>query len=1123
MPKKSPIEKYTGTDNTTSPEVQEPGPEKSTSNMLGADESSCQECDAEDNQEMVQCDNCQRWSHFTCAAVTQEIENLDWCCRKCTKSMLEKLKHPEKQDTHSPENSKTTSSRRSNVFKMKHMLQQLEEEEKLRQEEEQAAAAARAKRREFLAKKKQLLENIVKSESGESEVSFTGKHSSSVTDWLNKTIQNGDPKNPAASLLGDEQISPSGENTEDGLTKCQIAARQAVSKELPPFSGSPEEWPMFYATFISTTEMCGYSASENMVRLQRCLRGKALEAVRSRLLHPRNVNGVIDTLKMLFGRPEVIIQTLIAKVQAMPAPRADKLSTLVDYGIAVSNLTATIEACQLNEYLHNVSLLNELVDKLPSMVKLNWATHRRCLSNVNLSAFSAWLYTLVEAASSVSLVPVGANDLPSQHRNKRNDGFVYTNLKNVHPNHDREGEFSHSDRLCFICKGTCPSLEQCAKFNGFTVDSRWAAVREGGLCRRCLRNHIGLCHLRKECGINNCAYKHHTLLHSDKKKDVVNQQVENSNTGNNHMEQCNSHRGKVDNVMFRILPVTLYSPTSNIKTFALFDDGSSLTLMDEELAKNLQLHGELHPLWLKWTGDTCRYEETSYIVEFEVSGVGASSKRYRMHNVHTVKGLKLPSQTLDFDKLAHKHTHLRGLPIESFKNARPRLLIGMNNCRLGNALNSKEGRQGPVASKTRLGWVVFGNCDEDVSIDQTQQGYHSLHVSLCGQPDETDLHRLMKDYFSLEGIGITKSKNPLLSSSDQRSLSLLREHTRRVGNRYETALLWRYDDVRLPDSKNAAMQRLNCLEKRMRKNAFLAEMMHKKIQEYLQKGYIRKLDPEEINCVNPRIWYLPIFPVFNPNKPGKLRVVWDAAATVQGISLNSMLLTGPDQITSLVSVLFQFRERRVAVGGDVREMFHQVLVREEDRNSQRFLWRDKEGETPNVFVMNVMTFGASCSPSCAQFVKNQNALEFSDRYPEAASAIIKGHYVDDLLISVETPEEAIRIAQQIQLIHKQAGFEMHHWISNSSKVLSELQETNCTSKDLNMGASGTAKVLGMWWDTSSDTITYKISTNCNQELLTGVRPPTKREMLKVLMKFGEQILDGTSKYWRLNKTNGIVG
>ena len=70
---------------------------------------------------------------------------------------------------------------------------------------------------------------------------------------------------------------------------------------------------------------------------------------------------------------------------------------------------------------------------------------------------------------------------------------------------------------------------------------------------------------------------------------------------------------------------------------------------------------------------------------------------------------------------------------------------------------------------------------------------------------------------------------------------------------------------------------------------------------------------------------------------GHRRIVFDCAAKFQNMSLNGQLLLAPDYTNSLVGVLLRFQEERVAVMADVK-MFLQVNVKQEDRESLRFLW-----------------------------------------------------------------------------------------------------------------------------------------------------------------------------------------
>ncbi|XP_041785039.1 uncharacterized protein LOC121600475 [Anopheles merus] len=428
----------------------------------------------------------------------------------------------------------------------------------------------------------------------------------------------------------------------------------------------------------------------------------------------------------------------------------------------------------------------------------------------------------------------------------------------------------------------------------------------------------------------------------------------------------------------------------------------------------------------------------------------------------------------------------------------------MDNCHLGNPMTYREGKpHEPVAAKTRLGWIVYGSYPTNTGNGANGfLNHHSPQVCPCVDSTDDRIDIELKKYFAIDSMGITKSPHPVGSKDDEKALEILATTTHLKGNRYETGLLWKYSNVQLPPSKLMAIRRFECLQRKMQKDPVLRAAIIDKMNDYETKGYIRRLTPSEIADKRNTDWFLPTFPVTNPNKPGKIRIVFDAAAKSNGVSLNTFLLKGPDQLVDLLTVLYKFREHRIGVVGDIKEMFFQVAMRPEDQRSQMILWNGGETDkAPDVYVVTVMTFGAACSPCCAHYVKNLNAEKYRDEFPRAFECIVKEHYVDDMLASVETEDEAIKLAKDVRHVHAKGGFEIRNWLSNSHLVMEQLDVPVKIEKDVNVGTdTRTEKVLGMWWDTQADTFTYKVSPRNDEQLLAGAKLPTKREVLRILMR-----------------------
>ncbi|XP_065085443.1 uncharacterized protein LOC135707528 [Ochlerotatus camptorhynchus] len=357
----------------------------------------------------------------------------------------------------------------------------------------------------------------------------------------------------------------------------------------------------------------------------------------------------------------------------------------------------------------------------------------------------------------------------------------------------------------------------------------------------------------------------------------------------------------------------------------------------------------------------------------------------------------------------------------------------------------------------------------------------------------------------MENAGVSAPCNKLESEEDKRAIQILQESTRRTRevSRFETGLLWKFDDPDFTGSYPMAVRRLESLERKFEANPCLAEQVRNQIADYERKGYAHKASLTELTSIPAnRVWYLPLGVVTSLKKPGKIRLIWDAAAKIGEASFNSKLLEGPDLLTPLPKVLCQFRQFPVAVSGDLMETFHQLGIRYPDCLSQRFVFRDRPSDYPQVYIMDVATFGSTCSPASALYVKNLNAQEFSNKFPRAAETIINKHYVDDYLDSFRTVQEAIDVVNEVKMVHSMGGFTLRHFLSNEVDVLRGIGEVAADeSKNLLLERGGYVEsVLGMQWLPEDDVFTYSfVMRDDLQPILEDRHVPTKREVVKVVM------------------------
>ena len=290
-----------------------------------------------------------------------------------------------------------------------------------------------------------------------------------------------------------------------------------------------------------------------------------------------------------------------------------------------------------------------------------------------------------------------------------------------------------------------------------------------------------------------------------------------------------------------------------------------------------------------------------------------------------------------------------------------------------------------------------------------------------------------------------------------------------------------------------AERRLQSLAKRLTKDPALYTRYCAEMQNLLSKGYAERVPEQQLDSSPKRTWYLPHHCVLNPNKPEKLRVVFDCAARCCGTSLNDRVLQGPDMINKLVGVLVRFREHKVGLMADIEQMFHQVGVSKAHRYVLRFLWWP-EGDIarpPTVFRMTVHLFGGVWSPSCAAFALRRTADDNEAKFnTDTVLAVKENFYVDDLLKSFQSEEDAVLMTNLLA----KGGLRLTKWISSSRKVLESIptfeRAKTVTCLDLDHERLPVERALGVHWDTEGDQIGVNIKTKS--------RCHTKRGLLSII-------------------------
>ena len=899
-----------------------------------------------------------------------------------------------------------------------------------------------------------------------------------------------------------------------------LARRDLIQGSLMRFSDQPRDYRAWRRSFRNSIAELNLSPGEEMDLLVKWLgKASAEHANRLRTAHlnypERGLQEIWRRLESCYGSPEAIEDSLFNRISRFP-----RISRDYERLRELSDLLTELQAAKDDGDLPGLTLLDTarglrpIVEKLPPPMQEQWTSYGAAYKRRNhvpfppFFVFVAFVEQQAEDKNDPSFRlhtdnrPSLRPDPPTKMTNRREVSVHKTEISNT-----------DSRRLCPIHQLHHP-LRSCRAFRAKPLQERRQYLMDNKICFRCCSSTA---HTARECTFKprctECgSERHHTALHPEAMPKPIPASITPSLGGepNNVEVLCTQVCG--DNLMdkscSKICLVRVHpqgQKRRSIKMYAVMDEHSNKSLARPEFFELFGDHGPSSAYSLR----TC-----AGVME----RVGRRACGYQIESLDKRINLPLPTLIECMDvpdnrneiptpAAARHHPHLASIAdqIPELDSEAPiLLLLGRDVLELHKVRHQLNGpRNTPYAQKLDMGWVIVGNVCLGKThrpsavaafFTNTLEKDRPTHFDPCPNVFRT------KERFS---FGVAHKENPQtpaiihsLGSSvfqqtpedDQLALSIedkiflqimdeevVKDHS----SSWIAPLPLKPSRTRLPNNKAQAVSRLNSLTRQFKQKPqlqrdFFAFM--DKIFGNQQAEIAPPLRPRDER------WYLPMFGIYHPRKPSKIRVVFDSSAQYNGASLNNSLLTGPDLNNTLLGVLIRFRKEPVAVMADVEQMFFCFLVKREHRDLLRFLWyKDNDPEKEVIeYRMKVHVFGNSPSPAVATYCLRKSVEDghLCDN-PRVIRFVNRNFYVDDGLQSVKTATEAIALLEETRSALAKSNLRLHKIASNEREVLdafpAEDRANDIKDLDLDESAIPMQRSLGLDWDPADDHFTFKVA------------------------------------------------
>ena len=502
---------------------------------------------------------------------------------------------------------------------------------------------------------------------------------------------------------------------------------------LPTFRGDAREWPRWIGLFKALVhDQPSLTDSERMAHLQNAVDGPASQAIDGMLFNGALYQEALVTLQERFGREEDVTQAHLRSIFSATPPSLTDLPAMEKFYAIVNNTVTVLRNLGYDSDLKSSENLRRVAEKLPSELLRDWGkeVYRLRPERPSLETFSQWLKVQVGILSYSTVTPAASDRRQPDTRPREGPAA----MKSVFATGTAYSEQVESRPACAVCKDA-HRLTDCPAFKAKTMEARMDVVSTERLCFSCLKkgHWSRRCRTARRCGIEDCRFQHHPLLHHSKRHAETDEDAPRKQEGARSTPFVAASTTNGSNTLLQIVAIRVHGERGTKDVLALLDTGAQMSLCSEDVLREIGVTGESRPLSIQ-NVETSGMERQSERVKLTISALGAEAKKQpiNIHEVWSVPALNVTATAVQNSQL-REYQHLHGLDFPQYNGGPIKMLIGAN---VPEAVVQKESRAGrsnqPAAVKTALGWTLTGSIAAAVPSSLR----HVLFLSQQAQPNQ---------------------------------------------------------------------------------------------------------------------------------------------------------------------------------------------------------------------------------------------------------------------------------------------------------------------------------------------------------------------------------------------------